>query len=82
MLILLRKRNESLLIGENIRITIIECAADGVRLAIDAPKQISILREELSAAEQTNKMALTPVMNSGRILQSIFQHKDSNQNNQ
>ena len=59
MLILRRKRNESLLIGENIRITIIECAADGVRLAIDAPKQISILREELSAAEQTNKMALT-----------------------
>lgn len=82
MLILRRKRNESLLIGENIRITIIECAADGVRLAIDAPKQISILREELSAAEQTNKMALTSDMNSVRMLQSIFQHKDSNQNNQ
>ena len=82
MLILRRKRNESLLIGENIRITTIECAADGVRLAIDAPKQISILREELSAAEQTNKMALTPDMNSVRMLQSIFQHKDSNQNNQ
>ena len=82
MLILRRKKNESLLIGENIRITIIECAADGVRLAIDAPKQISILREELSAAEQTNKMALTPDMNSVRMLQSIFQHKDSNQNNQ
>ncbi|MCI8664807.1 MAG: carbon storage regulator [Hungatella sp.] len=82
MLILRRKRNESLLIGENIRITIIECAADGVRLAIDAPKQISILREELSGAEQTNKMALTPDMNSVRMLQSIFQHKDSNQNNQ
>ena len=44
MLILRRKKNESLLIGENIRITIIECAGDGVRLAIDAPKQISILR--------------------------------------
>ena len=64
MLILRRKKNESLLIGENIRITIIECASDGVRLAIDAPKQISILREELSEAEQSNKMALTPDMNS------------------
>lgn len=79
MLILRRKKNESLLIGENIRITIIECAADGVRLAIDAPKQISILREELSAAEQTNKMALTPDMNSVRMLQSIFQHKSTDQ---
>ena len=46
MLILRRKKNESLLIGEDIRITIIECASDGVRLAIDAPKQVSILREE------------------------------------
>jgi carbon storage regulator (csrA) len=72
MLILRRKKNESILIGDNIRITIIECAADGVRVAIDAPKQISILREELSEAEQTNKTALTPDMNSVRMFQSLF----------
>lgn len=72
MLILRRKKNESLLIGENIRITIIECAADGVRLAIDAPKQVSILREELSEAEQTNKMALTPNIDSVWKLQSLL----------
>ena len=40
MLILRRRKNESILIGNDIRITIIECAADGVRLAIDAPKQV------------------------------------------
>ena len=56
MLILRRKKNESLLIGENIRITIIDCAGDGVRLAIDAPKQISILREELSEADKPTKL--------------------------
>ena len=72
MLILRRKKNESLLIGENIRITIIDCAGDGVRLAIDAPKQISILREELSEAEQTNKTSLSPDLNSVWNLQSIF----------
>lgn len=72
MLILRRKKNESLLIGENIRITIIDCAADGVRLAIDAPKQIFILREELSEAEQTNKMALTPDISSVWKLQSLL----------
>lgn len=75
MLILRRKKNESLLIGENIRITIIECAGDGVRLAIDAPKQISILREELSEAEQTNKISLTPDSTSVWKLQSILQRK-------
>ena len=64
MLILRRKKNES-----------IECASDGVRLAIDAPKQISILREELSEAEKTNKTALTPDMDSVRMFQSIFKKK-------
>lgn len=78
MLILRRKKNESLLIGENIRITVIECAADGVRLAIDAPKQISILREELSEAEQTNKLSLTPSKDSVWALQSLLQHKKEN----
>lgn len=77
MLILRRKRNESLLIGDNIRITIIECAGDGVRLAIDAPKQISILREELSEVEQSNKKASAPDMGSVLALQSILKKKNS-----
>ena len=77
MLILRRKKNESLLIGENIRITIIDCAGDGVRPAIDAPKQISILREELSEAEQTNKTSLSPDLNSVWKLQSIFQKQEN-----
>ena len=77
MLILRRKKNESLLIGENIRVTIIECASDGVRLAIDAPKQISILREELSEAEQINKTAITPDMSSVQMLQSLLRRENS-----
>ena len=75
MLILRRKKNESLLIGDNIRITVIDCGGDGVRLAIDAPKQISILREELSEAEQSNKIALAPNMDSVLALQSILKQK-------
>lgn len=75
MLILRRKKNESLLIGNNIRITVVECAGDGVRLAIDAPKQISILREELSEAEQSNRTALAPGADSVLKLQSILKHK-------
>lgn len=88
MLILRRKKNESLLIGENIRVTIIECASDGVRLAIDAPKQISILREELSEAEQINKTAITPDMSSVWMLQSLLRRennadkKETQQNNE
>ena len=58
MLILRRKKNESILIGDNIRLTVIETAADAVRIAIDAPKHISILREELSHAEEENRSAV------------------------
>lgn len=71
MLVLRRKKNESLLIGEDIRITILECGGDGVRIAIDAPKQISIIREELSEAVQSNKNALAPKSSSvNSLLQS------------
>lgn len=72
MLILRRRKNESILIGNDIRITIIECAADGVRLTIDAPKQVSIIREELSEAEQINKHAMSPNATSVRSLHAAF----------
>ncbi len=72
MLILRRKKNESFLIGNDIRVTIVECAADGVRIAIDAPRQISILREELSEAEQVNRSALAPSASSLRSFQDAL----------
>lgn len=74
MLILRRKKNESILIGNNIRITVIECSGDGVRLAIDAPKQISILREELSEVEQINKDAISPKSSSFYAFQETINH--------
>ncbi|WP_373263680.1 carbon storage regulator [Hungatella hathewayi] len=64
MLILRRKKNESFIIGDNIKITILECAADGVRVAIDAPRQIPVIREELFEAEQINQTALSPKTSS------------------
>ena len=50
MLILQRKRGESLLIGENISITITSVDGERVRLAISAPPEVSVLRSELVAA--------------------------------
>lgn len=70
MLILRRKKNESILIGDNIRITVLESAADGVRLAIDAPKSLSILREELTEAEQENRESSSPDAQAVNALQS------------
>lgn len=81
MLILRRKKNESILIGDNIRITLLECASDGVRIAIDAPKQISIIREELSEAEQINKAAISPANVSVRSLQAAMANYIKNSTN-
>ena len=61
MLILTRKANESILIGPDTRITVLDCSPSGtVRLAIDAPRHLSILREELAEAALSNKEAVRP----------------------
>ena len=61
MLILRRKTGESLILNDNIKITVLESGADGVRLAIDAPKQGQILREELVEATKANQEAVAAV---------------------
>ena len=50
MLILQRKRNESLSINNNVTISVMEIGTDWVKLAIDAPKEIPVLRSELKEA--------------------------------
>jgi carbon storage regulator len=80
MLILRRKKNESILIGKDIRITVVESAADGVRLAIDAPRQVSIIREELSNAEAINREAISS--NATSVDQMIRKISTLRQNNE
>ena len=47
MLVLTRKLNETIIIGENIRVTITAIHGRQVRLAIEAPPEVAIAREEL-----------------------------------
>jgi len=47
MLVIGRKKSESLLIGENVEITIVKIENGSVKIAISAPREISILRKEL-----------------------------------
>jgi carbon storage regulator len=54
MLILQLKAGESLLIGEDISISVVAVGGGRVRLAISAPRDIPILREELVAAAAVN----------------------------
>lgn len=47
MLVLTRKRNESIIIGDDIKVTIVEVKGDQVKLGITAPKDITVHREEI-----------------------------------
>ena len=47
MLILTRRVDESIRIGENVTITIVEISSTRVRIGIDAPKEIKVHREEI-----------------------------------
>ena len=55
MLILRRKSGESIVIGDNINVTVLDINEGSVRLAIDAPKVIPILRSELLQAADANR---------------------------
>lgn len=57
MLVLYRKKGDSILIGEDITVTVVESSSDGVRLAIDAPRDVAILRKELLEAAEVNREA-------------------------
>ncbi len=50
MLVLSRKQDESLVINGQIRITILKTSGAKVRLGIDAPQSVDVLRSELVAA--------------------------------
>jgi carbon storage regulator len=62
MLVLSRKIGESISIGDNINIKVVSIEKGSVKLGIDAPKNVIILREELKqAVTSINKEAETTV---------------------
>ncbi len=58
MLVLTRKQGESIRIGDEIRITVLSTSASHVRLAVEAPDEVSVHREEVFVRiEQANREA-------------------------
>ncbi len=57
MLVLSRKRDESIIIGDNVVVTIIDIRGEQVKLGVSAPKTISIHRKEVYEAIQAENVA-------------------------
>jgi carbon storage regulator len=63
MLVLSRQRDESIMIGDEIEITVVDIRGDKVRLGISAPKSVSVHRKEVYEAiqrENTEASQLRP----------------------
>jgi carbon storage regulator len=60
MLILTRKKDESIIIGDNIKIKVVELDNNRVQIGIDAPEAITIYREEIyQQIQEENRLAAT-----------------------
>jgi carbon storage regulator len=76
MLVLSRKKNESIVINDNITVTVVEIRGDKVRLGIVAPKDVPVHRQEVydaihgkdsSQAAPSTVVVNKPVDSSGRV---------------
>lgn len=60
MLVLTRRVNESIVIGQDITITVLELRGDQVRIGIQAPRSVTVHREEIFAEiSRQNRLAAT-----------------------
>ncbi len=65
MLILSRKKGESIIIDDNIEISVIETKGESVKIGIEAPRSVKVYRREVyQAIQKENQAALNSVVTS------------------
>lgn len=75
MLILSRKKNERVMIGDNIQIAIVDIKGDQIKLGIIAPKEVKVFRQEVYEEIQLqNKEATKSIL--GENMPDIFNPSD------
>lgn len=61
MLVLSRRLGESVVIGDDVVVTVLEVRGDVVRLGVDAPREVQVRRQELLAeVTESNRAAASP----------------------
>ncbi|MGI6561570.1 MAG: carbon storage regulator [Clostridia bacterium] len=78
MLVLSRKKGQYIIIGENIKVTILDVGEDRVSIGIDAPREINIIRGELlEETKQTNLEAVSSSLSALNGLKKVEDKKDN-----
>ena len=75
MLALSRKTGESIILGNNIEITVLEVRGDQIKLGIKAPKSVSIYRKELYLQIQQDNKEVMEQSVTPDMLNEIFSGK-------
>lgn len=75
MLALSRKKNEALVINNNVEVTILEIKGDQVKIGIEAPKEVPVYRKEVYLQiQQSNKEAMDNTISQENLdaLKNLF----------
>jgi carbon storage regulator len=73
VLVLTRQSNQSIMIGNDVVITILEIRGDHVRIGIKAPRDVPVHREEVYAAvRQENRAAASPRADALNLLDGVM----------
>jgi len=77
MLVLTRKKDQSIIIGDNIEIAVIDIQGDQVRIGINAPKNVAIHRKEvyLEIQEENRKAAESKAVTSTALSEFFRKNK-------
>lgn len=77
MLVLTRKKGESIIIQDNIEITILSVDGDSIRVGISAPKHVDIFRQEvyLSIKESNKESATSGATNLSALMDRLREQK-------
>ena len=82
MLVLSRKINQSIVIGDNIEIMLVDIRGDQIKLGINAPKTVKIFRKEVyEEVENQNREAAKSTIEELNILSSFGKNKLENNKN-
>lgn len=64
MLVLTRKKDQSIVIGDNIEITVLEIQGDQVRIGVKAPKNVAVHRKEIYLEIQEENRRAAEIQNN------------------
>jgi carbon storage regulator len=74
MLVLTRRSGESVMIGNDVVITVLEARGDVIRLGISAPRDIQVHREEVyRELQESNRAAASPADDAVRTVTDLLQ---------